>query len=113
MSDVPQKDDEDRDPLDLLAEQFLAEVRKGDNVTPEGFAARHAAVGPELRDLCETLLMLEGCKRDRETSATGGRKLVLRISSDSATTASSGRSVAAAWGWCSKRCRNRSIDASH
>lgn len=77
MSEAPQKDDESRDPLDLLAEQFLAEVRKGVNVTPEGFAARHAAVGPELRELCETLLMLEGCKRDRETSATGGRKLVV------------------------------------
>lgn len=69
--------DETRDPLDVLAEQFLAEVRNGEPVTPEGFAARHPDRGSELRDLCETLLMLEGMKRDRESSATGGKRLVV------------------------------------
>ena len=69
--------DEPRDPLDVLAEQFLAQVRSGEPVTPEGFAARHPEHGSELRDLCETLLMLEGMKRDRESSATGGKRLVV------------------------------------
>ncbi len=77
MSGQGHNNDESRDPLDLLAEEFLAEVRKGVNVTPEGFAARHPDRGLELRDLCETLLMLEGCKRERETSATGGKRLVV------------------------------------
>lgn len=77
MSESAHNDDEPRDPLDLLAEEFLALVRKGDNVTPEGFASSHPEHRAELRDLCETLLMLEGCKRERETSATGGRKLVV------------------------------------
>ncbi len=69
--------DEPRDPLDVLAEQFLAQVRGGEPVTPEGFAARHPEHGSGLRDLCETLLMLEGMKRDRESSATGGKRLVV------------------------------------
>ncbi len=78
MSDTGARDqDEARDPLDVLAEQFLAEVRNGEPVTPEGFAARHPGHGSELRDLCETLLMLEGMKRDRESSATGGKRLVV------------------------------------
>jgi len=69
--------DDKRDPLDVLSEAFLAAVRRGEPITPEGFAAQHPEGGAELRDLCETLLMLEGAKRDRETSATGGRRLVL------------------------------------
>ncbi len=69
--------DDKRDPLDVLSEAFLAAVRRGEPITPEGFAAQHPEGGAELRDLCETLLMLEGAKRDRETSATGGRRLRL------------------------------------
>ncbi|MEQ1631365.1 MAG: serine/threonine-protein kinase [Planctomycetota bacterium] len=77
MGDLDASGSESRDPLDLLAEQFLQRVRKGESITPEQFAALHPDHGAELRDLLDTLLLLEGAKRDRESSATGGRRLQL------------------------------------
>jgi tetratricopeptide (TPR) repeat protein len=65
--------DEPRDPLDLLGEQFLSRVRKGEALTVDAFAAEHPEHATGLRDLLPTLLLLEQAKRDRETSGTGAR----------------------------------------
>ncbi len=69
--------DESRDPLDLLAEQFLLQVRRGAAVTPASFAAAHPQHQAALLDLLPTLLLLEQAKRDRESSASGGRRFAL------------------------------------
>ncbi|MEO6596802.1 MAG: serine/threonine-protein kinase [Planctomycetota bacterium] len=60
-----------RDPIDLLAEQFLQRHRKGDRVSVESFAAEHPAHREGLCDLLPTLLALEQVKRDRESSGSG------------------------------------------
>src|SRR5262245_65149252 len=67
--------DESREPLDLLAEQFLQRVRKGEAVTPESFASQHPEHGEQLRDLLPTLLLLEQAKRERDSTASSGRRL--------------------------------------
>ena len=67
--------DESRDPLDLLAEEFLSRVREGQSVTPESFAAEHEEHAAALLDLLPTLLVLEQARRDRESSSTGPRRV--------------------------------------
>ncbi|MGE3175645.1 MAG: protein kinase [Planctomycetota bacterium] len=68
---------EERDPLDLLAEQFLQQVRGGEAVTPESFADRHPEHAAALRDLLPTLLLLEQARRDRESSTGSGRRIAI------------------------------------
>jgi len=68
------RDDESRDPVDLLAEQFLQRVRAGESITPEAFAQQHDAHSDALRELLPTLLVLEQAKRDRETSSSSARR---------------------------------------
>ena len=75
MSTAGPLHDDSRDPLDLLAEQFLLRVRKGEPVTPESFAGEHPEHGPQLLDLLPTLLLLEQAKRERESTASSGRRL--------------------------------------
>ena len=77
MSDRDGIQGESREPLDLLAEEFLQRVRKGESISARQFAALHPAHGQELSDLLDTLLLLENAKRDRETSVSGGRRLQL------------------------------------
>lgn len=63
--------DSERDPLDLLIEQFLDLHRAGEPVTPEVFAEQHADYSDKLLDLLPMLLQLEDLKRDRASSGTG------------------------------------------
>ncbi len=81
MCAEPAPADESRDPLDLLAEQFLQQVRQsprgGAAVTPEAFAAEHPEHRQELLDLLPTLLLLEQAKRERESTASSVRRLAL------------------------------------
>ncbi|MCK5941429.1 MAG: serine/threonine protein kinase, partial [Planctomycetes bacterium] len=60
-----------RDPLDLLIEQFLELHRGAEPLTVEQFAARHPEHAEQLRDLLPTLLALEDVKRDRASSGSG------------------------------------------
>lgn len=69
--------DESRDPLDLLAEDFLARIRRGESTTPAQFAAQHPARARELQDLLETLLLLEDAKKERESTSSSMRRLSL------------------------------------
>ena len=69
--------DDSRDPLDLLAEDFLARYRNGEAITPEEFAAGHPDHAEALNELLPTLLLLEQAKRDRESSATGAARVVI------------------------------------
>ncbi len=72
MVDVTENNhDSERDPLDLLIEQFLGLYRSGEPVTPEVFAEQHPDYSDKLLDLLPMLLQLEDVKRDRASSGTG------------------------------------------
>jgi eukaryotic-like serine/threonine-protein kinase len=62
----------ERDPLDLLVEEFLGRHRKGEVMDVDAFAALHPAHGTELRELLPTLQALEQVKREKES--TGGKR---------------------------------------
>ena len=66
-----------RDPLDLLIEEFLGLHRKGEPVTPQVFAEQHPDYAEQLLELLPTLLALEDVKRDRATSGTGHTRVSL------------------------------------
>ncbi|MCR9246720.1 MAG: protein kinase [bacterium] len=66
----------ERDPMDLLVEEFTQRLRAGEAVDVEEFAAAHPAHEAELRGLLPMLQSLEQVKRERESS--GG--LVARVS---------------------------------
>ena len=67
-------DSAERDPLDLLSEQFLQRRRAGEDVTVDAFVAAHPAHATALRDLLPTLLALEQAKRDRASSGSNQRR---------------------------------------
>lgn len=66
-----------RDPLDLLIEQFLDLHRAGEPVTVEAFAEGHPDHRAQLLDLLPTMLALEDVKRDKISSSSGSRRVVL------------------------------------
>lgn len=66
-----------RDPLDLLIEQFLGVHRKGEPVTPQVFAEQHPEHAEQLLELLPTLLALEDVKRDRASSGSGHTRVSL------------------------------------
>ena len=62
-----------QEPIDLLVERFLQEVRGGAPANVEAYAAAHPEHAANLRELLPTLLALEQVKRDRESSTGSGR----------------------------------------
>ncbi len=64
----------ERDPLDLLSEQFLQRRRAGEDLSVEAFAVQHPPHEAALRDLLPTLLALERARRDRASSGSGQRR---------------------------------------
>ena len=68
---------DERDPVDLLVEQFLQRHRAGESIDIEAYADEHPEQAEQLRELLPTLLMLETVRRDRETSASGSGRVSL------------------------------------
>ena len=62
----------ERDPLDLLVEEFLRRQRAGERVDVAAFADAHPAHSSDLRELLPTLQALEQVKREKES--TGGTR---------------------------------------
>ena len=60
-----------RDPLDELAESFLAEFREGRDPSITDFAARHPEYAADIRELFPALLMLS--EVGAESSAERGK----------------------------------------
>jgi serine/threonine protein kinase/predicted Zn-dependent protease len=57
-------------PLDALAEEFVARHRRGEHPTVEEYAARIPALAGEIRELFPGLLLMEGVRPDREQSTS-------------------------------------------
>jgi serine/threonine protein kinase len=66
---------EQRNPVELLAEEFLDRKRRGENPTLTEYVARYPALADEIRDLFPALLMLEDLEADSE-AASGWRAAV-------------------------------------
>ncbi|TWT85527.1 Serine/threonine-protein kinase PrkC [Posidoniimonas polymericola] len=58
---------ENREPIELLAEQFLEDRRRGRRVTVEDYAAAHPDQAEEIRDLFPTIVALESAKPDKQS----------------------------------------------
>ena len=48
-----------RNPFEILSEEFLERVRRGESVTPEDYALKHPELADEIRALFPALLMME------------------------------------------------------
>jgi WD40 repeat protein/serine/threonine protein kinase/tetratricopeptide (TPR) repeat protein len=53
-----------RDPVEQLAEDFLARVRRGENPSVSEYALRHPLLADSIRELFPVLIKLEGAYRD-------------------------------------------------
>ena len=49
----------DRDPIEMLADSFLARFRRGERPSVEDYAAQHPELADEIRELLPALVMLE------------------------------------------------------
>ncbi len=61
----------DRDPVEELAEEFLARRRQGDKVSVTDYAEKHPQLARRIRDLFPTLLLMEEMRPD--TASSRGR----------------------------------------
>ena len=62
----------DRDPVELLAEQFSNRRRMGEELTIESFAAEHPQYAAEIREIFPAIAAIERAK-DRQASPNDGR----------------------------------------
>src|SRR5262249_5210399 len=49
----------DRDPIEMLADSFLARFRRGERPSVEEYAAQHPELADDIRELLPALVMLE------------------------------------------------------
>jgi serine/threonine protein kinase len=68
-------DGTDRNPVEVLSEEFLERIRRGEGVTPEEYAAKHPELADEILALFPALLMMEelGDETSDRTSSQGGQ----------------------------------------
>ncbi len=59
----------DRNPVEVLADEFLERKRRGEDVSPEEYAGRHPAWADEIRELFPALLMIEDFGGDSDRGA--------------------------------------------
>src|SRR5277367_3518091 len=64
----------DRNPIEVLSEEFLERIRRGEAVTPEDYAEGHPELAEEILALFPALLMMEelGGETSDRTSTTAG-----------------------------------------
>ncbi len=64
----------DRNPIEVLSEEFLERIRRGEAVTPEDYALEHPELAEEILALFPALLMMEelGGETSDRTSSKGG-----------------------------------------
>jgi eukaryotic-like serine/threonine-protein kinase len=72
--------DSDRNPVELLSEEFLARIRRGEAVTPEEYAEKHPELADEIMAVFPALLMMEdlgGETSDLTASLASGTGLIV------------------------------------
>ncbi len=64
----------DRNPVEILSEEFLDRIRRGEAVTPEEYAREHPELADDILALFPALLMMEelGDETSDQTRTTGG-----------------------------------------
>ena len=105
----------DRNPVEVLSEEFLERIRRGEAVTPEEYAEKHPDLADEILALFPALLMMEdlGDETSDRTSSIAGEP-ARSPARPPAAWASSGccaRWGAAAWASCTRPSRSRSAAA--
>ncbi len=105
----------DRNPIEVLSEEFLERIRRGEAVTPEEYAVKHPDLADEILAVFPALLMMEdlGDETSDRTSSFGTEPAYTwaRPPDASASTACCARWAAAAWASCTRPSRSRSADA--
>ena len=104
-----------RNPVEILSEEFLERVRRGESVTPEDYALKHPELADEILALFPALLMMEdlGDETLDPTSSRGSesRSTPARPPGASANSACCAKWGAAAWAWFTRPSKSRSAAA--
>ena len=104
--------DADRDPLEVLAADFIERQRRGESPAIAEYAAQDPDLAEEIRDVFPTIAAIEQLKVEKE-EASGARVALARSNSNgSATFAFSAKSAAAAWALSMRHIKNRSAAMS-
>lgn len=67
----PHDPDDEADPIDALAEEFVARHRAGESPTVEDYQANHPDLAADIADLFPTLLLMEGLKVPSGSASSG------------------------------------------
>ena len=105
-----------RNPIEVLSEEFLARIRRGEAVTPQEYADLHPDLADEILALFPALLMMEelGDETSDGTSpaAPGPGPISAPRPAGSANFACSARWAAGAWGSSTRPSRSHSAGGS-
>ena len=104
----------DRNPIEMLAEDFVERQRRGERPTLSEYTLRYPELAEAIVDLFPALLVMERVKPitearpgDGEPEASCQADLFGLAQSSSATSGFSARSRGEAWGSSTRPCRNR------
>ncbi|NOX53219.1 MAG: protein kinase, partial [Planctomycetes bacterium] len=75
-SEAPAPDtDEQRHPVELLADEFIARLRRGESPSVSEYAQRHPELADDIRELFPTIAAMERLKQGKERSSDGRASL--------------------------------------
>jgi len=72
---TPDPPDEQRHPVELLADDFMARLRRGESPSVAEYAERYPALADDIRELFPTIAAMERLKQGKERSADGRASL--------------------------------------
>lgn len=70
---------DDRDPVDVLAEDFADRLRRGEHPSVSDYAAKHPSHAAQLRDLLPAVAQMEQLKRFKKSAAADAKELPDRL----------------------------------
>ena len=70
---------EDRNPIEVLSEEFLDRRRRGETLSVSEFAASHPELSDKIRRLFPGMLALENCKSSRLSASASAPPVHLQI----------------------------------
>jgi eukaryotic-like serine/threonine-protein kinase len=72
---MPKLDDQDRDPLEVLAAEFMERQRKGEHPAISEYTAQYPELAAEIEELLPAVAAVERIKTQRESSESGPASL--------------------------------------